>query len=60
MGKDGEEIQEEIMVKRAHWRVRVEPVEGEGKMQVVLCGVRIEGFTVEKSRNAARAFLGRA
>jgi hypothetical protein len=57
--KDGEEQEEEWIVKRAHWRLRVEPIEGEGgKMQVVLCGVRIEGFNVEKSRNRSRGFLG--
>lgn len=55
----GEEYETEWVVKRAHWRLRVEPVEGEnGKMQVILCGVRIEGFSAERSRNAARGFLG--
>ncbi|KAF2657609.1 hypothetical protein K491DRAFT_318239 [Lophiostoma macrostomum CBS 122681] len=57
--KDGEEQEEEWVIKKAHWRLRVEPVDGEGgKMQVVLCGVRIEGFSVEKSRNRSRGFLG--
>lgn len=56
--KDGEEQEEEWIIKRAHWRLRVEPVEGEGsKMQVVLCGVKIEGYSVEKSRNKSRSFL---
>lgn len=59
LNKDGEEHEEEWIVKRAHWRLRVEPVDGEGgKMQVVLCGVRIEGYSVEKSRNKSRGFLG--
>ncbi|KAF2683776.1 hypothetical protein K458DRAFT_487863 [Lentithecium fluviatile CBS 122367] len=59
IGKDGEESGEELVVKRAHWRLRVEPVDGEGaKMQVVLCGVRLEGYSQEKSRNRSRGFLG--
>jgi hypothetical protein len=49
----------EWVVKRAHWRLRVEPVEGDGvKMHVVLCGVRVEGFAIERSRNRERGFLG--
>jgi len=58
IGKDGEELGEELVVKRAHWRLRVEPGEGESKMQVVLCGVKLEGYTQEKSRNRSRGFLG--
>ncbi|KAF2715596.1 hypothetical protein K504DRAFT_446436 [Pleomassaria siparia CBS 279.74] len=55
--EEEEEAGEEWIVKRAQWRLRVEPVEGEGaKMQVVLCGVKIEGFTIERSRNRQRAF----
>jgi hypothetical protein len=49
------------VVKRAHWRVRVEAVQvegGESKMQVVLCPVRLQAFKAEHSRNAARGFLG--
>jgi hypothetical protein len=57
IGKDGEEAGEELVVKRAQWRLRVEPVEGESKMQVVLCGVKLEGFSQEKSRNRSRGFL---
>jgi hypothetical protein len=63
-GGDSEsaESEEEIewVVKRAHWRLRVEPVEyeGERRMQVVLCGVRLEAFTVERRRNFERGFLG--
>jgi len=59
ISKDGEELGEELTVQRAHWRLRVESVEGESaKMQVVLCGVKIEGFSCEKSRNQKRGFLG--
>ncbi|KAH7109838.1 hypothetical protein B0J11DRAFT_233886 [Dendryphion nanum] len=59
------EHEEEIIIKRAHWRLRVEPLAdgevstaGMGRMQVVLCGVRIEGFSRERSRNYGRGFLG--
>ena len=51
----------EWVVKRAHWRVRVEAVQAEGgesRMQVVLCPVRLQAFTAERRRNAARGFLG--
>lgn len=55
---DDEEI--EWIIKRAHWRLRVEPVEfeGEKRMQVVLCAVKIEAFSVERTRNVERGFLG--
>lgn len=59
-GDDDEEV--EWVVKRAQWRLRVEPVEydGERRMQVVLCGVKVEAFSVERSRNVERGFLGSA
>ncbi|KAF2827931.1 hypothetical protein CC86DRAFT_201972 [Ophiobolus disseminans] len=59
---DDDEVEAEWIVKRAHWRLRVEPVEyeGERRMQVVLCGVKIEAFTVERRRNVERGFLGSA
>jgi hypothetical protein len=48
----------DLVIKSAHWRLRVEPVDGEAqKMQVVLCGVRVEGYSEEKSRNSSRGFL---
>ena len=57
--RDGEEIEESIVVKRAHWRIRVENVEGEvGRMVVVLVGVKIEGYSGERGRNQGRGFLG--
>lgn len=58
---DDDEPEMEWTVKRAHWRIRVEPVESDGdgrRMQVVLCGVKIEAFTAERTRNSARGFLG--
>lgn len=50
------------VVKRAHWRIRVEPADGseDGDMQAVLEAVKVEAFTKEKSRNAMRGFLGAA
>lgn len=50
----------ESVVRRAHWRIRVEPVDDaeEPQMQVVLEGVKLEVFTKEKSRNTERGFLG--
>ncbi|KAJ8115752.1 hypothetical protein OPT61_g2681 [Boeremia exigua] len=50
----------EWVVRRAHWRIRVEPVDGEeeGQMQAILEIVKIEAFTKARSRNATRGFLG--
>jgi hypothetical protein len=50
----------EWVVKRAHWRIRVEPVGDEGRMQVILCGVKIEALTSQRHRNSSRGFLGSA
>jgi hypothetical protein len=53
--------EEEWTIKRAHWRIRVEPIESdaEGKrMQVVLCAAKIEAFTSQRIRNSSRGFLG--
>ena len=56
-----QEAEVEWTVKRAHWRIRVEPTESDGegsrRMQVILCGVKLEAFTVERTRNSARGFL---
>lgn len=59
-GKSKEDL--EWVVRRAHWRVRVEPVDdAEGaQMQAVLEGVKIESFTRQRSRNITRGFLGNA
>lgn len=59
---DEQDPEVEWTVKRAHWRLRVEPLapdaESDGRrMQVVLCGVRLEVFTAERARNASRGFL---
>ncbi|KAF1835814.1 BTB/POZ domain-containing protein [Decorospora gaudefroyi] len=52
------EMETEWTVKRAHWRLRVEPDESSRRMLVVLCGVRIEIATAELARNRNRGFLG--
>jgi hypothetical protein len=52
---------EEWTIKRAHWRIRVEPTESnaDGKrMQVILCAVKLEGFTNQRVRNSSKGFLG--
>jgi hypothetical protein len=58
----GREGEEEWIVKRAQWRVRVEPVEyeGERRMQVVLIGVKVDAIGRERRRNVERGFLGSA
>jgi hypothetical protein len=58
---DGEAEEEEWTIKRAHWRIRVEPIESDAdgrRMQVVLSAVKIEAFTNERIRNSSRGFLG--
>jgi hypothetical protein len=58
-GSKREEEEREWIVKKAHWRLRVEPVVGEGgRMQVVMCPVRIEAISCERTRNRQRGFLG--
>jgi hypothetical protein len=60
---DGEEDEgEEWVVKKAHWRLRVQPLSGgvqAGKtgMEVILGAVKIEAYSNERSRNAERGFL---
>ncbi|CAI6336596.1 unnamed protein product [Periconia digitata] len=54
-----EEQERELVITRAHWRLRVEFADGDSsKMHVVLCGARIEGYSEERSRNSRRGFLG--
>ena len=59
---DGEEDGEEWVVKKAQWRLRVQPLSGgvqAGKtgMEVILGAVKIEAYSNERSRNAERGFL---
>ncbi len=58
---DEEEPSVEWTVKRVQWRICVEPIEIDGgdakRMQVVLCGVKMDAFSVERNRNCERGFL---
>lgn len=59
---DERDLEVEWTLKRAHWRIRVEPLAPDAdddvrRMQVILCGVRLEVFTAERARNASRRFL---
>ena len=59
--RDSDYEEREWIVKRGHWRLRLEPVEsvdGIGRMQVVMCAVRIEAVSGERARNRRRGFLG--
>ncbi|KAF3050084.1 hypothetical protein E8E11_010301 [Didymella keratinophila] len=51
----------EWIIRGAHWRVRVEGFEmgpgGETELQAVLEAVKIDAYTQERGRNAARGFL---
>lgn len=50
----------EWWVRKGQWRLRVEKAEGAestGKIEVVLCAVRLEGYTKEVHRNRGRGFL---
>ncbi|KAF2197585.1 hypothetical protein GQ43DRAFT_402757 [Delitschia confertaspora ATCC 74209] len=58
-----EEREEQWTVKRAQWRIRVEPVSRDvmdpaRRMQVVLCIVRVEAVRSQRVRNRQRGFLG--
>ncbi|KIV99715.1 uncharacterized protein PV09_08645 [Verruconis gallopava] len=48
-------------IQRGQWRLRVGPSQdleaGQSKVEVVLCAVRLEGYTREMYRNRARDFL---
>nr|OQO29459.1 hypothetical protein B0A51_02766 [Rachicladosporium sp. CCFEE 5018] len=52
-----EEEAEEWIVKKAQWRLRVQPIPGGSGMEVILGAVKIEAYSSERARNAARGFL---
>lgn len=60
---DGDEDEgEDWVIKKAQWRLRVQPLSGgaqAGKtgMEVILGAVKIEAYSNERSRNAERGFL---
>ncbi|KAF2843509.1 hypothetical protein M501DRAFT_994453 [Patellaria atrata CBS 101060] len=47
----------EWIVRKGHWRIRVQQVEETGKVEVVMCAVRLDAFSSERSRNRHRGFL---
>jgi hypothetical protein len=50
----------EWLVQRGQWRLRVEAAEDLGspsKVEVLLCAIKIEGYTREMHRNRTRGFL---
>ena len=53
---------EQWVVKKAQWRLRVQPISGgvgagRSGMEVILGAVRIEAYSNERARNCARSFL---
>ena len=63
-GKEDRDEGEDWVVRKAQWRLRVQPVSGGGGqasgksgMEVILGAVKIEAFSSERGRNAARGFL---
>ena len=59
---DTEDEGEEWIVKKAQWRLRVQPMSGGAQagrsgMEVILSAVKIEAYSTERSRNSMRGFL---
>ncbi|KAK0912480.1 hypothetical protein LTR02_002864 [Friedmanniomyces endolithicus] len=59
---DEDEEGEEWIVRNAQWRVRVQPMQGAAQagrssMEVILGAVKIDAYSTERGRNAARGFL---
>ena len=53
---------EDWVVKKAQWRLRVQPISGGAQagrsgMEVILGAIKIEAYSNERARNAARRFL---
>lgn len=60
--KDEQDEGEDWVVRKAQWRLRVQPMSGgqaSGKsgMEVILGAVKIEAYSSERGRNTARGFL---
>lgn len=60
--EDEEDEGEEWVIKKAQWRLRVQPISGGAQagrsgMEVILGAVKIEAYSNERARNAARGFL---
>jgi hypothetical protein len=39
------------------WRLRVERAKDTGRIEAIMCAVKIEAYTREQARNRSRAFL---
>ncbi|KAK3109597.1 hypothetical protein LTR53_016978 [Teratosphaeriaceae sp. CCFEE 6253] len=62
-GGEEEEEGEEWVLRKAQWRLRVQPLPGGAQagrsgMEVILGAVKLEAYSSERGRNAARGFLG--
>lgn len=60
-GGDEDEV-EQWVLKKAQWRLRVQPITGgapagRSGMEVILGAVKIEAYSNERARNSARGFL---
>jgi hypothetical protein len=52
---------DDLVVKRAQWRIRIKPRSPDGDgLEAMLEVVKMEAFSRERARNAARGFLGGA
>ena len=61
-GGDEEDEGEDWVVRKAQWRLRVQPLSGGAQagrsgMEVILGAVKIEAYSSERSRNVLRGFL---
>lgn len=49
-------VEKEWTVSKGLWRIRMQPTK-RGRMEAVLCAIKLEAFTSERGRNAKRTFL---
>ncbi|KAK8182506.1 hypothetical protein BC567DRAFT_293738 [Phyllosticta citribraziliensis] len=58
-GCDVDESMPEWVVNRGHWRLRLQVInqDGEHRVEVVLCAVKLEALSGERARNGKRGFF---
>lgn len=56
-GVEEDDDDAEWVIERGQWRIRMQPAAG-GKMEAILCAVKLEAWSGERARNASRGFLG--
>ncbi|KAK8157847.1 hypothetical protein BKA80DRAFT_206878 [Phyllosticta citrichinensis] len=58
-GCDVDESMSEWVVNRGHWRLRLQVVnqDGEHRVEVVLCAIKLEALSGERARNGKRGFF---